>query len=60
MKDERNCARCAYLTGTGCSAWDCEFIDREEAIKAYKLQQKLNNPKYKKDSVEETKVQIKT
>ena len=52
----RECSKCAYLTGTGCSAWDCDYIDREEAIKAYKLQQKLINPKSEKVTVEEMKV----
>ncbi len=38
----RDCERCVFARPYGgendnrCSAWDCEFIDRKEAIKAYR------------------------
>ena len=33
MRDCENCARCGR---DGCKAWDCDFIPRKEAIKAWK------------------------
>lgn len=38
---DRDCKNCAYSSptdgiGNGCTAWNCEFIPRKEAIKAYK------------------------
>lgn len=42
MTNERNCENCAHARPFGgpndnrCSAWECEYIDRQEAIKAYK------------------------
>lgn len=38
----RDCKTCAYARtpddpyNNGCTAWDCEYIDRKEAIKVYK------------------------
>lgn len=31
-RDCENCARCAR---NGCTSWDCDFIPRKEAIRAY-------------------------
>ena len=33
MRDCENCARCGR---DGCKAWDCDFIPRKEAIRAWK------------------------
>lgn len=33
---DRDCATCVYKTATGCSAWECEYINRQDAIEAYK------------------------
>ena len=31
----RKCDECLYKGPDGCRAWDCSFIDREEAARAY-------------------------
>lgn len=42
MTNERNCENCAHARPYGgendnrCDVWECEYIDRKEAIKAYK------------------------
>lgn len=42
MTNERNCETCAHAQPFGgendnrCDAWECEYINRKEAIKAYK------------------------
>ena len=36
MTETRNCLNCARYNGE-CSSWDCDFIDRFDAIRAYKL-----------------------
>ena len=42
MTNERNCENCAHAKPFGgendnrCDAWECEYINRKEAIKAYK------------------------
>ena len=38
---DRDCKTCAYSSpgegiGNGCTAWECEYINRQEAIKVYK------------------------
>ena len=38
---KRDCAKCIRSKGAtqwdnGCTSWDCDFIDRAEAIKVYK------------------------
>lgn len=39
---DRDCERCVHSRPFGgennnrCTSWDCEFIDRQEAIKAYR------------------------
>ena len=30
---DRDCKNCIYHTEDGCSKWDCEYINRQEAIK---------------------------
>lgn len=35
----RDCKTCAYDTRDGCSTWDCEYINRNEAIEAWKREQ---------------------
>ncbi len=37
----RNCKNCVYAShitayDNGCTAWECEYIPRDEAIKAWK------------------------
>lgn len=34
MKD-RDCKSCVHNTPDGCESWDCEYINRAEAIEAY-------------------------
>lgn len=42
MTNKRDCENCAHARPFGgendnrCDAWECEFIDRKEAIEAYK------------------------
>ena len=38
MRDCANCIRSKGATewDNGCTSWDCDFIDRAEAIKVYK------------------------
>ena len=43
---EERCKRCAYSSpfdgnSNGCTSWSCEFIDRKEAIRAYKGENEL-------------------
>jgi hypothetical protein len=34
---DRDCENCVRnKPGIGCTSWDCDYINREEAIKAYK------------------------
>lgn len=33
---KRDCKTCAHHTEDGCQSWDCEYINREEAVKAWK------------------------
>lgn len=40
-KWEERCKSCAYSSpfdgeGNGCTSWDCEYINRKDAIRAYK------------------------
>ena len=40
MESERNCNACIWSTRDGgCSSWDCEFVDKREAYKAWKERQ---------------------
>lgn len=32
----RDCKSCVYNAGDGCMSWDCEYINRDEAVEAYK------------------------
>lgn len=40
--NDRDCRTCAYsrpsddMYDNGCTAWDCEYINRREAIEIYK------------------------
>ena len=36
--EDRKCEKCVYDTRHGCCAWECKFIDRNEAIKALENQ----------------------
>lgn len=33
---DRDCNNCVRCGRNGCTAWDCDYINREEAIKAWK------------------------
>lgn len=33
---ERDCKTCAYRSIDGCTAWECEYINRREAIAVWK------------------------
>lgn len=37
MEKMRDCKTCVHQTADGCSAWDCEYINRDEAIEAYEI-----------------------
>ena len=37
---DRDCKSCVNNTPGGCSAWGCEYINRDEAIRAWKEQHK--------------------
>lgn len=58
MTNERNCENCAHARPFGgendnrCDAWECEYIDRQEAIEAYKARRDIvrcGECKYSKD-----------
>lgn len=34
---DRDCKTCVHQTADGCSAWECEYINRDEAIEAYEI-----------------------
>lgn len=37
MSNDRNCNNCVRCTpDKGCTAWDCDYIPRKEAIEAWK------------------------
>lgn len=38
---ERDCKTCVHSTQDGCSAWSCEYINRDEAIEAYETLQAM-------------------
>lgn len=50
MTNERKCENCVHAKPFGgendnrCDAWECEYIDRQEAIEAYKARRdNVNN-----------------
>ena len=43
-RDCKNCAR--NKPDVGCTSWDCDFIDRKEAIKAWKRMSNAKEVKY--------------
>ena len=43
-RDCKNCAR--NKPDVGCTSWDCDFIDRKEAIKAWKQVSNAKEVKY--------------
>ena len=36
VEDERPCDSCVNVTRYGCASWNCEYINRDEAIKAWR------------------------
>ena len=32
----RDCKSCLYKTGDGCAAWECEYINLDDAAEAYR------------------------
>lgn len=49
MTNKRDCENCAHARPFGgendnrCDAWECEYIDRKEAIEAYKARREKEN-----------------
>lgn len=49
MTDIRKCEKCVFAKPYGgendnrCSSWDCEFIDRKEAVEAYRWSKALES-----------------
>lgn len=43
MYEIRNCDRCVFNSNRGCCSWNCEFISRSEAIKAWRLLNSKND-----------------
>ena len=37
VEDERPCDSCVNVTRYGCASWNCEYINRDEAIKAWRV-----------------------
>ena len=37
VEDERPCDSCVNVTRYGCVSWNCEYINRDEAIKAWRV-----------------------
>lgn len=33
----RDCKNCVHNTPDGCESWDCEYINRAEAIECYEI-----------------------
>lgn len=48
MTNERNCENCVHAKPFGgendnrCDAWECDYIDRREAIEAYKARRDID------------------
>lgn len=40
-EEMRDCDTCVYRTADGCSTWKCEYINRTEAILAYKANNEI-------------------
>ena len=34
---DRDCKNCVHNTPDGCESWECEYINRDEAIECYEI-----------------------
>ena len=37
--NDRNCDSCIHKTAEGCRSWECEYINRDDAIEAWREKQ---------------------
>ena len=51
MRDCNNCIRCT--PDRGCTAWDCDFISRKDAIELYKSVTRCKDCKYAEKETED-------
>ena len=45
VEDERPCDSCVNATRYGCVSWNCEYINRDEAIKAWREKHEMADRK---------------
>ena len=45
VEDERPCDSCVNVTRYGCVSWNCEYINRDEAIKAWREKHEMADRK---------------
>ena len=45
VEDERPCDLCVNVTRYGCVSWNCEYINRDEAIKAWREKREMADRK---------------
>ena len=62
VEDERPCDLCVNVTRYGCVSWNCEYINRDEAIKAWREKHEMADRKdepsgYKMKPFEQTEPQ---
>ena len=50
VEDERPCDSCVNVTRYGCVSWNCEYINRDEAIKAWREKHETADRKTESDS----------
>jgi hypothetical protein len=43
--ENRDCNTCIWHTENGCASWDCDYISRDEAVKAVKAMRGEEEPK---------------
>lgn len=52
VEDERPCDSCVNVTRYGCVSWNCEYINRDEAIKAWREKHEMADHKNEPNSSE--------
>ena len=50
VEDERPCDSCVNVTRYGCVSWNCEYINRDEAIKAWREKHEMADRKTENSS----------
>lgn len=50
VEDERPCDSCVNATRYGCVSWNCEYINRDEAIKAWREKHEMADRKTESNS----------